>query len=253
MESSEKIALVTGGSRGIGRAIALRLARDGIIVGLQFANNEGAARDVVSEIAGAGGKAFSIQADLGSMADVKNLARQFQNEVEKRTSRSRWDILVNNAATALINHIEAATEAEFDTQFAVNLKGPYFLTQHLLPTINDQARIVNISSGTSTHPQPQYSVYSMTKGAMNNLTLTLAKQLGSRGITVNTVAPGVTLTDINSAWLHGEAERQIVAMTTLGRIGLPDDIAEVVGFLVSNGGRWVTGQYIEASGRHPLM
>lgn len=253
MKSPKKIALVTGGSRGIGRAIAVRLAQDGVVVGVQFASNEGAARQVVSEIADAGGHAFSVQADLGSANDVKRLAQQFQTEVEKRMGCPRWDILVNNAATAHMNSIEAVTEAEYDKHFSINVKGPYFLTQHLLPTINDHARIINISSGTSTHPQPQYSVYSMTKGAVNNLTLTLAKQLGPRGITVNTVAPGVTQTDMTSSWLHGEAEQQIVAMTTLGRIGMPEDIADVVGFLASDASRWVTGQYIEASGGLPLL
>ena len=162
--------------------------------------------------------------------------------------RPRWDILVNNAGMAVHNQIGTVTEEEFDKLFAVNLKGPYFLTQDLLPSINDHARIVNISSGVSTHPQPQYSVYAMTKGALNNLTLTLAKQLGPRGITVNTVAPGVVQTDMNSTWLSGEAERYMVSITTLGRIGLPEDIADVVAFLASDAGRWVTAQYIEASG-----
>jgi 3-oxoacyl-[acyl-carrier protein] reductase len=242
-----KTALVTGASSGIGRAVAMRLARDGALVAVHGRDMHAAA-ETVKAIDAAKGSAFAVQADLGSTDGIQRLLNELDAELLKRTGTARFDILVNNASIAELAAIEETSEELFDRHFAINVKGTYFLTKNALSRLNDDGRIVNVSSSGTRFAEPGHSAYYMTKGAINNLTLTLAQQLGKRGITVNSLAPGVTDTRINAVWLNDDAKRYVSSQTALGRVGLPEDMAGVVAFLASDDSRWVTGQFIEASG-----
>jgi 3-oxoacyl-[acyl-carrier protein] reductase len=243
----KKTALVTGASSGIGRAVALRLAGDGALVAVHGRDMQAAA-ETVKAIGAAKGRAFAVKADLGSTDGIQQLLTALDAELLKRTGTARFDILVNNASIAELAVIEETSEESFDRHFAINVKGTYFLTKDALSRLNDGGRIVNVSSSGTRFADPTHSAYYMTKGAINNLTLTLAQQLGKRGITVNSLAPGVTDTRINATWLNDDAKRYISGQTALGRVGVPEDMAGVVAFLASDDSRWVTGQFIEASG-----
>ncbi|WP_308257210.1 SDR family NAD(P)-dependent oxidoreductase [Saccharothrix luteola] len=230
-----KTALVTGASRGIGRAIALRLAADGMRVVVHYARDDDAARAVVEE---AGGGAFAVRASLPSELDALVAALP------------PLDVLVNNAGIGLPAPIEDVTPEAFDAVFAVNVRAPFFLVQCVLPVLRDGGRIVNISSGATRIAMPVGIAYSMTKGALDTFTRTLAQHLGPRGITVNTVAPGVVDTDANASWLRGDpaAEAAMAARSALGRIGYAEDIADVVSFVASEKSRWMTGAWLDATG-----
>lgn len=238
-------ALVTGGSRGIGRAIAERLARDGVTVGVHYGSNEEAARRVVETITGEGGQAFMVHAELGVQGDADALWSAFD-----AAGGESLDILVNNAGVTLRGGIEDFSAEDFDRQFAINTRSPFLVTQQAIERLGDGGRIINISSGVTRIAFPDIIGYAMTKGAINAFTLTLAQHLGSRGITVNAVAPGIVDTDINADWLRDNADAQAssAALSALGRVGNPQDIADVVGFLASDAGRFVTGQVIDATG-----
>ncbi|WP_232110445.1 SDR family oxidoreductase [Nocardia wallacei] len=236
-----KTALVTGASRGIGRAIAQRLGEDGALVAVHYGSNDRAAQETVAAVEQAGGQAFPVRADLTATDGVDQLF----NGLEGRP----LDIVVNNAAVAVPEAtIEKATVEQFDRQFALNVRAPFFVVQRALPLLRDGGRIINISSGVTWFATPQI-VYSMTKGALNVFGRSLANTLGERGITVNNVSPGITDTDMNS-WLHesDEAAAGVSAMTALGRVGRAADIADAVAFLASHDGRWVTGQTLEVNG-----
>jgi NAD(P)-dependent dehydrogenase (short-subunit alcohol dehydrogenase family) len=240
-----RTALVTGASRGIGRAIAERLAADGALVAVHYGSNETAARETVDAIEKAGGQAFAVRADLSETAELDALFAGLQDALAGRP----LDVLVNNAAvTSYTATIEGATPEDFDRLFAVNVRAPLFLIQRALPLIPDGGRIVNVSSGVTWFARPEV-VYGMTKGALNVLTRSLAQTQGPRGITVNTVSPGITETEMN-AWLTESPEdaRRVAAMTALGRHGQPADIADAVAFFASDDGRWVTGQTLEVNG-----
>lgn len=240
-----KTALVTGGSRGIGRAIAERLGRDGARVAVHYNGNAQAAKETVAAIEAAGGSAFAISAELGVPGDAAALWAAFDAHADG------LDILVNNAGIDGIREPIAGTdEAAFDHVFAVNAKAPFFVTKLGIDRLRDGGRIVNLSTGlTHGARMTQLIAYTMTKGALNTFTEILAKELGARGITVNAVAPGVIDTDMNAGWLHNdEAEAMVAGMSPLKRIGQPDDVADVVGFLASDASRWVTGQWIDATG-----
>ncbi|MFC9997122.1 SDR family NAD(P)-dependent oxidoreductase [Nocardia sp. NPDC127526] len=242
---SGRTALVTGGSRGIGRAIAERLAADGAQVAVHYGSNEAAAKDTVAAIEQAGGKAFAVRADLADPAGPDQLI----TALEDRLGGQPLDILVNNAAIIVYEAtIAEATLEQFERQFAINVRAPFFIIQRALPLLRDGGRIVNISSGVTWFATPQ-TVYSMTKGALNALGRSLANTLGARGITVNTVSPGVTDTEMNS-WLHesDDAVPGIAAITALDRVGRAPDIADAVAFFASDDGRWVTGQTLEVNG-----
>jgi NAD(P)-dependent dehydrogenase (short-subunit alcohol dehydrogenase family) len=254
MSLKGKVAVVTGASRGIGRAIALRLARDGALVCVNYHSNAGAARAVVGEIKEAGGEAFAIQADVGSVEQLGRFFEALDAELTKRRGDRRFDILVNNAGVAVTGPTATATEAEFDRVFATNVKGPFFTTQHAIPRLRDGGRVVNVSSGLSRRPMPQFTAYSMTKAAIDTFTIALAAELGKRGITVNTLAPGLTATDMNAGMLEDpNVERAFASMTALGRIGKVEDIADAVAMLASADSGWVTGQYVEAGGGIGLL
>jgi 3-oxoacyl-[acyl-carrier protein] reductase len=237
-----RIALVTGASRGIGRAIALRLAREGASVVINYAGNAEAAHQAVVEVERSGGKALAIQADVGKVADVTRL---FGTTIEKF---GRLDILVNNAGVFFTKPLDEVAEEEFDRIVAVNIKGTYFACQEAARGMADGGRIVNFSSSTTAMMLPKYSAYVATKGAIEQLTRSLAKELGPRGITVNVVSPGPVDTELFSSDKTEEDKRRFAQMSAFNRLGEPEDIADVVAFLVSDDARWVTGQNIRANG-----
>jgi 3-oxoacyl-[acyl-carrier protein] reductase len=249
-----KVALVTGSSRGIGRAIAKRLAEDGALVIINYASNAEAANSLVVEIATAGGEAIAIQAKLGSAAEAKKLFSRFQSALKDRDGGARLNVLVNNAGLGHFGKVSEATEENFDEVFAANTKAPFLVTKSALPFLAPGARIINISSGASRRPETRFGLYAMSKAAVDAMTVALAAELGAQGITVNTIAPGWTVTDANaSAREDATLVRTVENQTALGRLGIPDDIARVVAFLASDDGGWVTGQYIEASGGFKLL
>lgn len=249
MSLKGKIAVVTGASRGIGKAIALRLARDGALVCVNFRSNAEAAKAAVADIEASGGEAFALQADVGSVDQLTRFFEALDGELTRRRGDRRFDILVNNAGVADGGPVETATEEAFDRVFATNVKGPFFTTQHALPRLRDGGRIINVSSNLSRDPMPQFLAYCMTKAAINNFTEGLAAELGRRGITVNTLAPGLTATDMNAGLRKDSRLVQMFeAMTALGRVGTVEEVAAAAAFLASPDSSWVTGQYVEASG-----
>ncbi|ARF57345.1 SDR family oxidoreductase [Streptomyces gilvosporeus] len=249
---SGRTALVTGGSRGIGRAIAERLGRDGARVAVHYGRDEVAAKETVAAIEAEGGRAFAIRAELGVPGDAATLWAAFDEQADG------LDILVNNAGInkavdGTLKRIGEVTEEDFDRLFAVNAKAPFFIAQQGLRRMRDGGRIITTSTGlTRGAAKPELIAYAMSKGAVDVFTSTLAKDLGPRGITVNAVAPGAVDTDMNAGWLRGEgnseARTALRAISPLGRVGQPADIGDVVAFLASDDSRWVTGQWIDATG-----
>lgn len=234
-----KVAIVTGASRGIGRSIAERLAQDGASVVVNYAKNSDEAKKVVSGIEGKGGNAIAVQGDVGRVAEVRRL---FQ-EAEK--AFGRLDILVNNAGIFWMKPITDVTEEDYDHIFAVNAKGQFFAMQEAAKRMADGGRIVNVSTGGTQLAFPGISAYGGTKSALEFFTKVAAKELGARKITVNTVSPGYTETDM----LSDPTLRTIgIEASPLKRLGTPKDIADVVAFLVSDEGGWITGDTIQAGG-----
>ncbi|KUM69453.1 SDR family oxidoreductase [Streptomyces sp. ISL-22] len=249
-----KVALVTGAGRGIGRAIAARLARDGALVAVHYGRSEAAAHEVVAEIRKNGGRAFPVGAELGVPGDAAAVFEAFDAGLGERTdaaadAEGSLDILVNNAGVSGSGPVGEAVPEVFDRMIAVNAKAPFFLVQSALPRMRDGGRIINISSLASRHAFPESLAYAMSKGALDTMTLCLAKELGARGITVNTVAPGFIETDMNARRrATPEARAALAARSVFDRIGRPSDVADVVAFLASDDARWVTGQYLDVSG-----
>lgn len=243
-----KTALVTGASRGLGRAIAVRLAAAGALVAVHYGSNAAAAQETVEEIERAGGRAFTVEARLGEDGDLDKLFAG----LEKGLAGRPLDILVNNAGV-FTGAFEDTTAEEFDHAFAVNVRALFFLTQRALPLLRDGGRVINMSSGVTRLAIPQV-VYQMTKAAVDVLGRSLAALLGPRGITVNTVQPGVTDTDMNAGWLRGNpvTTAAVSGATALRRVGRPEDIAGTVVFLASDDARWVTGHAIDATGGYFL-
>ncbi|MFE7314132.1 SDR family oxidoreductase [Streptomyces sp. NPDC057555] len=246
---SGKVALVTGSSRGIGRGIAERLARDGALVAVHYGSNGAAAEETAATIAEAGGRAFVVGAELGVPGDVDTLMAGLETGLRAH-GESTIGILVHNAGLNLMGRpIEVLTPEEFDRMVAVNVKAPFFLTQRLLPRLRDGGRIINISSVSTRIASAHGIGYPLTKGALEVFSHTLAKHLGPRGITVNSVAVGYTRTDMTAEVLADPANMaRNISLTALGRIGQVPDIADAVAFLASDDARWITGTKIDVTG-----
>ncbi|MEG3895959.1 MULTISPECIES: SDR family oxidoreductase [unclassified Microcoleus] len=237
-----KVAIVTGASRGIGRAIALRLSQEGASVVINYARCAEQAKDVVSTIEAAGGKALAVQADVSKTAEIRDLFDRTQE------TYSQIDILVNNAGVNLSKTVAEVTEVEFDNLFAINVKGTFFACQEAAKRMAEGGRIVNFSSSTTAMLLPTYGAYVATKGAVEQLTRSLAKELGDRQITVNVISPGPTDTELFNVGKTAEQIQRFTQMTALGRLGKVEDIADVTAFLCSEQARWITGQNIRVNG-----
>ncbi|WNF45907.1 SDR family oxidoreductase [Pseudomonas sp. SG20056] len=247
---TNKIAIVTGGSRGLGRNTALSIARQGGDVILTYQSRAECALEVAAEITALGHKAVALQLDTGKVADFAAFADSLRNVLRDTWQRNSFDYLVNNAGHGDYALIEQTTEAQFDGLVNVHFKGVYFLTQTLLPLIADNGKIVNLSSGLTRVSYPGYSAYAAVKAAIECLSIYMAKELGARGITVNTVAPGAIETDFGGGAVRDnpEVNKIFANMTALGRAGVPDDIGPMIAGLLSDNNRWVNAQRIEVSG-----
>ncbi len=242
MKLAGKVSLITGASRGIGRAIAVRLGRDGAAVVVNYSGNEQAAHETVAAIETAGGRAIAVQADVGKVADLDRL---FDETLQQF---GRLDILVNNAGIMFNKPIAEVTEREFDRIFAVNVKGTFFACQQAAKRMADGGRIINFSSSTTVMMLATYGAYVATKGAVEQMSHILAKELGQRGITVNVISPGPTDTELFGQGKTEQDKQRFAQMAALGRLGQPEDIADVVALLVSDEAGWITGQNIRANG-----
>ncbi|OXM82402.1 SDR family oxidoreductase [Paenibacillus rigui] len=244
-----KKALVTGASRGIGRAIAIRLAEEGAMVAVHYGRNKEAAEQVVQELDRTYGSGFAIGMEFGPHKNIEQLYSVLDEQWIQRTGDHYFDILVNNAGVGLVQTMEETSEAAFDEVMNINVKAPFFVTQHALPRLRDGGRIINLSSAVTRIALPTIPAYSMSKGAIHPMTLALSKQLGPRGITVNAIMPGFIDTDMNAGALEDPGLRQFGAeFSIFGRWGHAEDVADIAAFLASPDSRWITGQLIDASG-----
>jgi len=248
--STPKIALVTGGSRGLGRDMALSLARKGLDVVLTYRSNEAEALAVVRDVESLGRKAVALPLDMNELGRYDAFVQAVAGALNTTWNAIGFDFLVNNAGMGATVPFEKVTEALFDEFLNVHYKGVYFLTQKLLPYLNDGGGLVNVSSGTTRFANPGYSVYASMKGAVEVLTKYWAKELGPKGIRCNVVAPGPVETDFNNAAIRGNPamKERLAGLSPLGRVGRPDDIGGVVAFLCTDEGGWINGQRIEVSG-----
>jgi len=251
---NNKIALVTGGSRGLGRNMATALAKKGIDVVITYNTNKAAADEVVSEITKLGGNAFALQLDTSDIKQFDHFIKELTSLLQEKTGSAGFDFLINNAGTALYAPVSDVTEEQMDAIYNIHYKGVFFLTQKALPLMNDGGGIVNISSGLTRITMPGSSVYGSLKTAVETLSRYMAKELGPRKIRVNVVAPGAIETDFGGGRVRDNKEinDQIAGFTALGRVGLPDDIGGVVAFLCTQEGYWINGQRIEVSGGQML-
>ncbi|HET6439203.1 MAG TPA: SDR family oxidoreductase [Anaeromyxobacter sp.] len=245
-----KIALITGGSRGLGRSMVQHLARRGVGSIFTYRSRKEEAAAVVAAVEGSGARAVALPLDVGDASTFGAFAADVREALARTFGRDSFDFLVNNAGEGLHRPFAETTEAELDRLYRVHLKAPYLLTQRLLPLIADGGRIVNISSGLARFAMPGASAYASMKGGVEVLTRYLAKELGSRGISVNTVAPGAIETDFNGGRVRDNKQlNQVVASATaLGRVGLPDDVGGAVSALLLDEARWINAQRIEVSG-----
>jgi NAD(P)-dependent dehydrogenase (short-subunit alcohol dehydrogenase family) len=246
---TDKIAIITGGSRGLGRNTAVNLARRGVDILFTWRANQEEAESLMREVEAMGRKAAAFRLDTGDIRAFDAFVAEVGKTLEG-WGRDRFDYLVNNAGNSQHINFDKVTEADFDAIVNVHFKGVYFLTQKLLPLINDGGRIVNVSSGLARVSLPGSSVYGAAKGAVEVLTRYLAKELGPRGITANVVAPGAIQTDFSGGMVRDnpEVNKMVASMTALGRAGLPDDIGPMIAALLSDENRWINGQRIEVSG-----
>ncbi|HTJ19434.1 MAG TPA: SDR family oxidoreductase [Steroidobacteraceae bacterium] len=249
MSAPARVALVTGGSRGLGRSTVLSLAKRGVHSIFTYNSNRAEADKVVALVGEAGAQAVALQLDTGKIPAFDDFVVRVRDALH-RLSVQRFDYLVNNAGTSHHNAFEKTTEAELDALYNVHFKGVFFLTQKLLPLLNDGGRIVNLSSGLTRISIPGSASYASMKGAVEVLTRYLAKELGPRRIAVNTVAPGAIATDFSGGMVRDNPElnRRIASETALGRVGVPEDIGPMIAALLSDDDRWINAQRIEVSG-----
>ena len=247
---TQRIAIVTGGSRGLGKNAALKLAEKGIAIILTYNSQREDADDVVREIEKKGVKALALQLNVAESASFSAFANEVKQQLKHVWQRDSFDYLLNNAGIGINAPFTDITQAQFDQLVNIHFKGPFFLTQHLLPLMKNGGRILNVSSGLTRFALPGYSAYAAMKGAMEVLTHYQAKELGARGISANIIAPGAIETDFGGGAVRDNAElnKAIAAQTALGRVGLPDDIGEAIAALLGDGLGWMNAQRIEVSG-----
>ena len=250
MELKSKIALVTGGGRGLGKDMVLNLAKKGGDIVLTYNSKKDEALAVVGEVEKMGRKAAALQLNTGNVGSFKVFFDQLKGVLRDHFGVDKFDFLVNNGGNSFNSSIADATEQQFDDVVNVHFKGVFFLTQGSLPLINDGGRIINISSGLARFCSPNRSVYGAAKAAIETLSRYMAYELGKRGIAVNTVAPGAIATDFSGGIVRDnpEVNKHVASLIALGRVGLPEDIGPVVAFLCSDEARWINGQRIEVSG-----
>jgi NAD(P)-dependent dehydrogenase (short-subunit alcohol dehydrogenase family) len=248
--TSQRIALVTGASRGLGKSTALHLAQQGVDVIVTYHAQAAQAAAVVTAVEALGRKAVALQLDVGVSASFPAFAEQVRAALQAHWDTERFDVLINNAGTGVHASLMETTEAQFDALVNIHFKGTFFLTQKLLPLLRDGGRIVNLSSGLARFALPGYSAYGAMKGAVETLTRYMAKELGPRGIAVNVVAPGAIATDFGGGAVRDNAQLNafVAAQTALGRVGEADDIGAMIASLVSSDNRWINAQRIEVSG-----
>lgn len=250
MSAKSKIALVTGGSRGLGRDMVLNLAKSGNNIIFTYHSNKIEADKVVAEVIAIGQKAIAYQLDASKTNTFDAFVKQVNQHLQEHEGSPNFDFLINNAGIGAYGSVTETTEEIFDSMMNVNFKGVYFLTQKLLPFINDAGRIINISSGLTRVTFPNVSAYASMKGAIETYTKCLAKELGSRKITVNVVAPGAIATDFGGGSNKSDENKRnaVASITALGRVGEPEDIGGAVAFLCTPEAGWMNGQRIELSG-----
>lgn len=249
-----KIVLITGGSRGLGKNMALKLAAKGRDVIVTYHSRQAEAETVVAEIVALGRKAAALQLDIQQSAQFPAFAQKLQTLLQQAWGKNRFDYLINNAGSGIYKPFMETTTDEFDRMVNEHLKAPYFLSQALLPLMNDEGRILNISSGLTRMVLPGYSAYAIMKTAVESFTQYLAKELAPRRIRVNTLAPGAIETDFGGGAVRDNKDLNdhIAAMTALGRVGLPDDIGGAVAAILDEDAGWINAQRIEASGGQGL-
>lgn len=247
---TQRIALVTGGSRGLGKNAALKLAAKGTDILLTYHSNRQAALDVVAEIEQKGVKAAALALNVGDSTTFDAFASEVAQVLAQKWGRTTFDYLLNNAGIGLNAPFAETSEAQFDELMNIQFKGPFFLTQRLLPLLQDGGRILNVSSGLARFALPGYAAYAAMKGAMEVLTRYQAKELGARRIAVNIIAPGAIETDFGGGRVRDNAElnQLLASQTALGRVGLPDDIGDAIAALLSDKLGWMNAQRIEVSG-----
>jgi len=247
---NRKIAIVTGGSRGLGKNAIEKLAKKGVDVILTYHNQAAAAQEVVISVEAQGGKAVALQLNTGESGSFDGFVVQVKAQLQQVWQRDTFDFLINNAGVGLHQSFADTTEEQFDLMMNLHLTGPFFLTQKLLPLMADGGRILNISSGLARFALPGSSAYAMMKGAIEVLTRYQAKELGARGITANVLAPGAIETDFSGGMVRDnpDVNRLVASNTALGRAGLPDDIGDMVALMLSDEAGWMTAQRVEASG-----
>jgi 3-oxoacyl-[acyl-carrier protein] reductase len=239
---SNKVALITGASRGIGREVAEHLATLGISVVVNYHSNKQEAKEVVKGIEFEGGKAVAIQADISKVSELEKLFKETIGVYGK------VDILINNAGLMINNPIANVSEEEFDRQFAVNVKGTFFACQQAMKYMEDRGRIINFSTSVTSAMFPSYSVYAASKGAVEQITRQLAKEFGKKGISINAIAPGPVQTELFTQGKSKEQIEMLSKMNSFGRLGMPEDIANMIELLVSEKAHWITGQTIKVNG-----
>jgi NAD(P)-dependent dehydrogenase (short-subunit alcohol dehydrogenase family) len=249
-KNESPIALITGGSRGLGRSMALHLAARGTDILFTYRAAEAEAASVREEIAAMGRKAAALRLEVGDASSFEAFSKSVAAELERTFGRTTFDFLINNAGGGLHASITDTTEAQLDELYRVHLKAPYLLTQRLLPLMADGGRILNVSSGLARFSAPGSSAYAAMKGAVEVLTRYQAKELGGRKITANVIAPGAIETDFSGGMVRDnpDVNRMVASLTALGRVGLPDDIGGAVAMLLSPESGWMNGQRIEFSG-----